>query len=930
MKELKKVVQQVVKVPASKKSHKSSIFEQAIEVFSKSVGRKKKIPLELFQNFLNEQENILRNWHTSSEGGREIAKRRSDIVDVLLKNIFDLIVYQIGNKNDCKGLCIVAFGGYGRCEMNPFSDVDIIFLHEENKLTATQEKLISSTLMALWDLGFKIGHATRSINEAIIHANKEMISKTALLECRLLIGDKKIFRNFQGKFKKKCILKQEEEYLVWRLENIKKLREKFGKTVFMQEPNIKSGNGGLRDYQNLLWISIMKQRQTTDNHQIELKELSKSERKKLENAYDFLLRVRNEMHYQEERSNDQLTLLLQGKVAKAFGYPQRNVIRRSEAFMKDYYERTRSISLITTAVLERIKTIKKEEGFIKNFFSGRKKSEHIDEFIIKEGYLFPKNREIFKDKARLMRSFQLAQTRSLKFSPELSDLIKKNLLLVDRSFKYSKEVRRVFLNILSHKGKVGCILRLMHDLGFLGKYIPEFGALTCLVQHEFYHHYTADEHTLVCIEKIDALLLTEDKKLSRYSILFKNIDDAAMLYLGMLLHDIGKAANVESHAMASTIAAEKAARRLQIEEDRQIHLITLVSAHGELASVARTRDLDDSTTIIHFANTIKTLPTLDALMILTLADGMGTSDMQWSDWKEQLVWKLYDQTKKYLEIGDSFFEQQQRNQGNTKKEVQEMLTDDFREEIAAHFEQMPERYFRMMSSEEIVEHLKLFRSFFKHLNSIEGKPLNDEVFWKEYPEAGHTEVWVCGWDRKLFLECIAAAFLAAEINILSADIFTRRDNLMFDVFRVTSVRSDPLLNKKEKKIVESRLRELLENIEEAKAIKAAQKYLLTTRLEEEEETLVHVSIDNTAHPLYTLVEIETPDRRGLLYDLLGALNYQGISIDLARIATEMKAAIDVFYILGADKKKISNEVVLKELQQRVSMAALGEKGKYSN
>lgn len=948
------------------------LFEKACKEFSDNVQLQKEIPLSLFQSFHKNQEQFLQEWDKKKDSVIDVVQKRSLLIDVLLKKIFEFVVRR-EIKSCSSRLCIVAFGGYGRGEMNPFSDVDIMFLHEEEReLKFTQshgikkvfqnihalkdstllvkkyfernifsyliqsdekkivgmERIITSILMILWDLGLKVGHATRSIEEAIQHANEDNVSKTAMLEARFLVGEKKIFDKFKDKFKKKCLVGKEQEYVQWRLETIQRNQKKLGKSLFLQEPNIKSGMGGLRDYQNLLWISLACAERKGFSYWIERKFLRESEQKKLEKAYHFLLRVRSEMHYQEKRAVDQLTLRLQGTVATGLGYQQRSILRRSEAFMKDYYEQTREIHLISSAVLERMEQANKRPTLLGSFFEA-KKLEKIDGFFIREKRLFPQHREIFKDPIRMMRAFYLAQTRSLNFSSELNDLIKKQLVMIDRSFQCSKENRGIFLNILSRKGEVGRILRMMHDLGFLGKYLPEFGALTCLVQHEFFHRYTADEHTLICIEKIDVLLATTDKKLQRYSTIFKNLEDPAMLYLAMLLHDTGKAANIESHAKASTIAAEKVARRFQLTKERQQLLVTLVEAHGELATVARTRDLDDANAIYQVATVVQTLSTLDALMILTLADGMGTSDMNWSDWKEQLVWSLYNQTKRYFEMGAAFFEQHKKDRVGIKKEVQEFLGDDFLEEIEAHFEQMPERYLRMMSSLQIKEHLRLFRDFFEYLSNEKGHPLEAQVRWIELPEAGHTEVWFCGWDRNQFLERIAAAFLEAGVNILSADIFTRRDYLTLDIFRVTSVRSDPLLNKKEKKIVEECLKKLLKensnfsfsgsfkNNLPCNNLPGAEKLDLQEPLAA--ETVV---IDNQSHPCYTVVKIETHDRQGLFYDLLKALHYQEISIDLARIATEMKAAFDTFYILDRNKKKVTDEEVITKLKERLTEASL--------
>lgn len=950
---------------------KQIIFEKKNKEFSELIHEQKEVSLSVFKSFYEQQEKTLREWHRKGISGIELVQERTLLIDTLLKNIFELIVSK-EEKNIYRGLCLVAVGGYGRGVMNPFSDVDILFLHEEkgsvekvkisekNKnfiqpqklkkvfqninalkdstqfvkkylekkifsyLTSPDEKkivgieqIITSILMILWDLGLKVGHATRSVEDAIRYANEDKVSRTAMLEARFLVGEKKTFDRFKDKLKRKCLLGQEEEYIEWRLEEIKKNHEKRGNTLFLQEPNIKFGIGGLRDYQNLLWIAQACTEKKTHSYWIEKKFLQTEEKEKLEKAYHFLLRVRNEMHYQENRGTDQLTLRLQGIVATGLSYPQRTILRRSEAFMKDYYEQTREIHLITTAVLERMKQAHKKPNLFSGLFDA-KKNEVYDGFFIQEKRLFPQNKKIFKNPIRLMRAFYLAQNKGLEFSSELKDLIQQQLFLVNREFQHSKEIRENFLSILSRKGEVGRILRMMHDIGFLGKYIPEFGALTCLVQHEFFHRYTADEHTLVCIEKIDELLFTTDQKLQRYSTLFKNNDDVAMLYLGMLLHDVGKAANVRSHAKASTIATEKVARRFQLIKERHELLLTLVEAHGELATVARTRDLDDFSTIYQFANVVRTLPTLDALMILTLADGMGTSDANWSDWKEQLVWNLYDQTKRYLKTGVPFFEKDQKSLSEIKKDVFEKLRPDFTEEVEAHFEQMPERYFKLMTSSQIAEHLCLFREFFEDLSSEQSHPLEAQVKWIELPERGHTEVWFCGWDRSQFLERIAAAFLEAGVNILSADIFTRRDYLTLDIFRVTSVRSDPLLNKKEKKIVEQTLKNLLERSGSFSLNKVTKNSLINDNRENNEASVsATAAIDNQSHPLYTVVKIETQDRQGLFYDLLGALHYEGISIDFARIATERKAAFDTFYVLDRNKKKVTDKEITSSLEERL-------------
>ena len=741
-----------------------------------------------------------------------------------------------------------------------------------------------------------------------------------MLECRWLTGDKKLFEEFKRLFEVSCIKGHEKEYIAWRMENLQELRTKFGPSVFMQEPNIKSGCGGLRFYQNLIWTGMFHSGASSMTRLVETKLLREREKRLLEEGHDFLLRVRTEMHYQTGRASDQLTLQLQGKVATALGYPEKNILRRCESFMRDYYRYTRQIYLITTLALGRAREQQEEKGHLLTKLIGRSSGESVSEFLIKNGELFPKNREIFNlDPTILMKAFQLAQIRALKFSAELEDLVKRRLHLVDRIFQYGKENRTIFLSILSRKGSVSRILRLMHDLGFLGKYLPEFEPLTCLVQHEFFHRYTADEHTLLCTEKIDDLLFSTEPRLKPYATIFRHLEDPAMLYLAMLLHDTGKAANRRNHEEASATAAQKVARRLQLAPNRRKMLITLVNAHGEMSDIARSRNLEDPATVEEFAGIIRDPLILEALMILTLADGMGTSDEGWSDWKEQLVWQLYHQAKAYLIDSEGFREEQRHRREELRQRVSEKLTADFADEIEAHFTGMPERYFAFKETAEICNHLRLFRSFFNQSLRTSGSHLDPVIEWIDHPEAGHAEVVVCGWDRGRLLERISAAFLEAGINVMGADIYTRTDQLALDIFRVSNHRSEPLPREKARKIFEDKLSDLLQA--PGSRIVPEPKRKLPRDRAPEDELPIRVLLNNNAHPTCTIIEVQAPDRVGLLYQLLRAISHGGITIEAARIATEQKAALDVFYLRKKDGEKIRTGNTLARLERRIRAAA---------
>ena len=901
--------------------HRARIQREVAERLNQVLQDKEALPIAQLQSLLKKEEHRLKLWHHAGGGGKEIAGRRSELVDILFRAIFRHTLYSVTGEKEIQGLVVSAFGGYGRKELNPFSDVDITFFHSGAKPTPAMEKIISSTLLALWDLGFKVGHATRSVKGAITQANADMLSKTAMMECRWLAGDKQLFEQFKKQFESSCISGFENEYIAWRTENLKELRKKFGSSVFMQEPNIKSGCGGLRDYQNLVWTGMFHCRAASTSKLVEEKILRERERRKLEEAYDFLLRVRTEMHYQTGRVFDHLNLQLQGKVATALGYPEKNILRRCEAFMRDYYGHTRQIHLITTLALGRIREKRAQKTTLLGKLTGGGREESLGEFLIRHGELFPKSRDIFNQHPPLMmKAFQIAQTRQLNFSPELEDLVKRRLHLVDRTYQYGKENRTMFLAILSRKGEVSRILRLMHDLGFLGKYIPEFAPLTCLVQHEFFHRYTADEHTLLCTEKIDELLFSSDPQLKRYTALFRQMEDPAILYLAMLLHDTGKAANENHHEDASAIAAQKVARRLQLSPQKRRMLITLVDAHGEMSGIARSRNLEDPATIEEFAEIIRDPQILDALMILTLADGMGTSDEGWSDWKELLVWQLYHQAKAFLSDSTGFREERLHRRETLRRMVADKLPQNFAEEIDAHFSGMPERYLASRDMEEICRHLKVFRRFLEESLGTDGPLLDPVIEWIDHPEAGHAELIICSWDRDRLLERIAAALLHAGINVHGADIYTRADDLALDIFRVSNHRTEPLPPSRARKMFEEKLRELLQTPGRSVVPKPQQSNSLFTPSLEEEHP-ISIVLNNTAHPTCTIIEIQAPDRVGLLYHLLRAISHGGIKIEAARIATEQKAALDVFYLRTKEGDKISSHTGESRLQRRLRTAA---------
>lgn len=886
--------------------------------------------LSAYQRFRRHEEHRLRLRIAAGAGGRQVVHQRSDLVDVLFRHLFAQVCEEQTGSSKPAGLTAVAFGGYGRREMNPFSDVDIMFLHTAAKPDTKQSAAIQEILRMLWDIGFKVGHSVRSVAEAITQANADLQTKTSMLESRFLCGDRDLYAKFREEFERKCIKGKEDAYTAWRLVNQKELHEQYGRIVSVQEPNIKQGAGGLRDYHNLLWIGSVRHSAPTTAKLVEKKVLTESERRMLEKAYDFLLRVRTEMHFINKRPTDALTLRLQGQVATRLDYPHKHILKRVEHFMRDYYTHTRNISRIMTAAVHRmvpeLKPAGRKSALIGLFAARTKRPEHFDGFYAKNGLLYAESPGVFsQEPQRLMRVFQHAQVRQLSLSPELSDLVRKRLNLIDRTFQYSRAAREVFLAILSRKGEVGRILRMMHETDFLGRYIPEFGRLTCLVQHEFFHRYTADEHTLLCIDKLDELIDTDMAKFKGYRALFQRIDNPSTLYLALLMHDAGKAENRRHHEEASAILAARVARRLQLPSEQRRSLILLVDNHTLLSKTAQSRNLEDPATISHFVGIVQRIEDLDALMLVTLADGRGTSDEGWSDWKEALIWQLYRSTKAFLEQGEDSFRQRRVDFEELRREAAGKLDDDFADEIAAHFTQMPERYFRTFTAPSVADHIRLFREFYATQLGEGAGGVCPVIKWIHQQEKGHTEVMVCGWDQPGLIARICAAFLAARINVLSADIYTRGDNLVLDVFRVCDAKHRPVDSERDHRIVERLLDEslldpdfdFLPHIEKARQ-------RLRYFMSQDADIPTRISVDDRSHPAFTIVDIETPDRMGLLYDLFAAIARLGLSLELARITTEKEVAMDTFYLVRAkDGKKVTGDREIRELQHALHAAATG-------
>ena len=910
-------------------------------------GHSPKEELARYTTFLKVESHRLRLRHRSGVDARQVCQDRALLVDVLIRQLWAAAKSSLSDQaqREFPPLALVALGGYGRAELNPLSDIDIMFLHAgqvvvRTKPLPTLARLMDGIVLPLWDLGFKVGSMVRTVGECVEAANtkadpRSMESKTALIEARLVAGDPKLFEKLQKTVIAKCVVGHEEEYIAARIKDQAERRAKFGNSATMQEPNIKNGCGGLRDVQNLHWMAFFKYRTGSLADMEEREFITAAERKQLERAYDFLLYVRNEMHYQAaspKHPSDTLTKSMQPTVATHLGYADRSPSLRLEKFMRDLYSHMRNIFLITRVLEERmallpeaalLPDLRKLGRFIPTAFK-KAPPQIIDGFKCAGGQVHPASPRAFKDQPRrLMRVFLHAQQRGLRLHPDLAQIIRRDLPLVNRGFLYDEHVRETFLEILNQRGNVAPILRAMHEVGLLGKYIPEFGRLTCLVQHEFYHQYTADEHTLQCLARLDAVSESADPIFSHYAELFRNVEKPFILYLALLLHDAGKAAPGDNHSESGANLALRVAKRLALDGATTHSLRILIEQHLTMAMVSQRRDLEDPAVVRHFAGVIQSVENLRMLTLHTFVDSLATSDKLWNGFKDSLLWTMHHKTMTVLAGGTDFLRAEEKQRELLAEEVSGLLPRTFqRDELEAHFATLPPRYFQIHQAKEVCSDLSLAHRFMHQQIGAAEQALEPVVNWHNEPDRGYTSAKVCTWDRPGLFSTITGSFSAAGINILSAQIFSREDGIVLDTFYVTDAAAGGVVHREARQRFETVLSEALtgEGLDLSTRIARRKSARPLYQSLAGERIPTRIFFDNETSKDYTVIDLETEDHLGLLYTASKTLAEVGLDISLAKISTEKGAAIDSFYVTEQDGQKILQAERQKFIAERLLSA----------
>jgi [protein-PII] uridylyltransferase len=540
------------------------------------------------------------------------------------------------------------------------------------------------------------------------------------------------------------------------------------------------------------------------------------------------------------------------------------------------------------------------------------------------GEIHAASSRVFRDQPRrLMRVFLYAQQRGLGLHPDVAQLIRNQLSLVDRSFLSDEHVRETFLTILNQRGNVAPILRAMHEADLLGKYIPEFGKLTCLVQHEFYHQYAADEHTLMCVEQLDRIWDAKNPPHSNYLPLFQKLERPFVLYLALLLHDVGKPEGHGNHSAVSSQLALRVAKRLGLDGSATHTLRLVIESHLLMANVSQRRDLDDPAVVRNFAKQIQNPETLALLTLHTFVDSMATSDKLWNGFKDSLLWTLHNKAMELMTGGTEFVRAEEKQRELLMEEVHRLLPDQLPdEELKAHFEALPARYFQIHPAREVLDDLLLAHRFMRLQVSEEENPLSPVVNWHNEPDRACNVVKVCTWDRAGLFRKIAGSLSAAGLNILSAQIFTRNDGIVLDSLSVTDAKSGGLAGPEQREHFEKLLYKALTGEEvDFPALIAKQKVARPLYQAYTGERIpTEIRFDNESSETRTIIEVETEDRIGLLYMISQALAELALDISAAKISTEKGAAIDSFYVRELNGEKILEPERHRAIQRKLRLA----------
>ena len=835
--------------------------------------------------------------------GRRCAERLCRVQDEIIGILFEFAaskLYPIQVPSQAERMAVIATGGYGRGLLAPGSDIDLLFIMPY-KQTAWGESVAETLLYCLWDMGLKVGHATRSVNECIRQAKADMTIRTALLESRYLFGDAELYAELTARFEKEVVQGTAAEFVAAKLVEREERIRRAGQSRYLVEPNVKDGKGGLRDLHTLFWIAKYVYRVREPEELIERGVFDRGEYNMFRRCEDFLWLVRCNMHFLCGRAEERLSFDIQREIAVRLGYTEHPGLQDVERFMKHYFLTAKHVGDLTAILCAGLEERQAKPAPVLSRViarlrpaRGRRTLTETGDFIIDNNRINLARPNVFaRDPVNLIRLFYLAQKHNLAIHPDAMRIAARSLKLIDAKVRGNKEANRLFLEILTSKSEAETVLRRMNEAGVLGEFIRAFGRIVAMMQFNMYHHYTVDEHLLRCIGVLNEIDRGGVPEVAFASELMRTIlpEHRTVLYLALFLHDIAKG-RIEDHSIVGARIARRLGPRLGLNAAETELVAWLVEVHLVMSTVAQSRDLSDRRTIENFAAVVQSLERMKLLAILTTADIRAVGPGVWNGWKAQLLRTLYYETEPVLTGGFSEVNRAERVAA-AKAEFRAEMTDWPAERLDAYIARHYPAYWLKVDLPHKVAHARFVRD-----TEAAAKRLATSVGFDA--GRGVTELTVYAPDHPWLLSIIAGACALTGANIVDAQIYTTTDGLALDTISVSrefefdedEARRAARIGDAIEKAVRGQIK-----LPDVVPKRAPPKGRLKAFAIEPE-----VTINNQWSHRYTVVEVTGLDRTGLLYELTTTLSKLNLNIASAHVATFGERVVDVFYVtdlLGA-------------------------------
>jgi [protein-PII] uridylyltransferase len=862
--------------------------------------------------------NTLKLEHDGGRDGLEIIIQLTRLMDEIIGFVFQHTAAQLrkeGVKED-DHLTLLALGSYGRRELAPHSDADLLFLVPD-EISEWTRRFTEQMLYVLWDTGLDVGYSTRTAQDCFHLAQDNYDVLTSILDGRFLQGNPAFFESFKADFKGKVLDKVGTDFVRAKLGLMEERLERHGGTIYVLEPNLKEGMGGLRDIHTALWVAkvlfaVDGFDELTGIEEFDI--LDEEDLRALTESLNFLQRVRCDLHFASNTARDLLTMERQPLVTERFGIRHRKGIQAVERFMQEYYRHTGQAHHITMGIIKRAMESRRRSPKILKRFRER---DLGNGFYAREGNLYTREDPLTlfeKDPALIMELFKRYQTTNLELSPELSQGVRRSLKLINNNFRKNSAIKELFFSILGEDRRLYDTLLLMNELRFLGKYIPEFATIHCKMQHDYYHTYTVDEHSIRAIKEIVELPDSKEQGMQVFQRVWEESrSERTLLFLTVLLHDVGKGKG-SNHSETGAEMAAKAGRRLGLPKAQIEIMTTVIRQHLLLSHVAQRRDLHEERTILETARLVGTQEKLKLLFLLTMADLKAVGPGVWNDWKASLITELFLETRQAIEQGGISKEELQEQILLARTIVTQRLSEKFGASVVeAELDILTERAY-MLYRPRILSHLVKIRI------KMGDNPIY--ISWRKAKEGGFTNMYVVAQDHVGLFAKIAGVLSANNINILGAQILTRKDGIVFDVFHVTDSVMRPIQDRMKSRIVNRELNKVVEGEFEVEELFASRD--LSLPLEKRDRTAIgaptRIEIDNNISEEHTVVDVYATDRIGLLYKITSTLAGLNLSIHTAKVSTKVDQAVDVFYIKGANGEKVTEAGEIEKIKEALLKA----------